>query len=223
MRSARSLARTCVSREANRTRATPLQSANDILARLVPWEAQRRSDQHGWRPLIAGCNAALQEREDAYRMRGVPVTFKMQYAELTALRGARIAPGSPARGRLSRGGGCRAASLGPGDAGVIPALQTPRNAGFSAVQAVVSLEAADVSAWRSSAQVRRPAGRRPRRLVKCGCVKVARSRRSGGPGSSRRQKSPENALWVHGVRVSSARRRECGAAEDAGRRARYAA
>jgi putative transposase len=32
-------------------------------------------------------NAALQERKDAYRLRGVPVTFKMQYAELTALRG----------------------------------------------------------------------------------------------------------------------------------------
>jgi putative transposase len=31
-------------------------------------------------------NAALQERRDAYRMRGIPVTFKMQYAELTALR-----------------------------------------------------------------------------------------------------------------------------------------
>jgi hypothetical protein len=31
-------------------------------------------------------NAALQERKDAYRLRGVPVTFKMQYAELTALR-----------------------------------------------------------------------------------------------------------------------------------------
>ena len=26
-------------------------------------------------------NAALQERKDAYRMRGIPVTFKMQYAE----------------------------------------------------------------------------------------------------------------------------------------------
>ena len=31
-------------------------------------------------------NAALQERRDAYRLRGVSVTFKMQYAELTALR-----------------------------------------------------------------------------------------------------------------------------------------
>jgi putative transposase len=31
-------------------------------------------------------NAALQERKDAYRMRGVAVTFKRQYAELTALR-----------------------------------------------------------------------------------------------------------------------------------------
>ena len=31
-------------------------------------------------------NAALQERKDAYRLRGVAVTLKMQYAELTALR-----------------------------------------------------------------------------------------------------------------------------------------
>src|ERR1017187_4781216 len=31
-------------------------------------------------------NAALQERKDAYRLRGVSVTLKMQYAELTALR-----------------------------------------------------------------------------------------------------------------------------------------
>jgi putative transposase len=31
-------------------------------------------------------NAALQERKDAYRMRGVSVSAKMQYAELTALR-----------------------------------------------------------------------------------------------------------------------------------------
>jgi putative transposase len=31
-------------------------------------------------------NAALQERRDAYRLRGVTVTMKMQYAELTALR-----------------------------------------------------------------------------------------------------------------------------------------
>ena len=31
-------------------------------------------------------NAALQERKDAYRMRGVSVTFKQQYAKLTALR-----------------------------------------------------------------------------------------------------------------------------------------
>jgi hypothetical protein len=31
-------------------------------------------------------NAALQERRDAYRMRGITVTAKMQYAELTALR-----------------------------------------------------------------------------------------------------------------------------------------
>lgn len=31
-------------------------------------------------------NAALQERRDAYRMRGVSVSAKMQYAELTALR-----------------------------------------------------------------------------------------------------------------------------------------
>ena len=31
-------------------------------------------------------NAALQERRDAYRMCGITVTAKMQYAELTALR-----------------------------------------------------------------------------------------------------------------------------------------
>jgi len=31
-------------------------------------------------------NAALQERRDAYRMRGISVTARMQYAELTALR-----------------------------------------------------------------------------------------------------------------------------------------
>jgi putative transposase len=104
-------------------------SANDILAPLVACEAQRRIDQHEWRPLNARSadqvalrremvrkvkriekvrlypsapqeqalrfmldvtrqlyNAALQERKDAYRLRGVPVTFKMQYAELTALR-----------------------------------------------------------------------------------------------------------------------------------------
>lgn len=38
-------------------------------------------------------NAALQERRDAYRLRGVSVTAKMQYAELTGLRGedARVA------------------------------------------------------------------------------------------------------------------------------------
>jgi hypothetical protein len=34
---------------------TPPQSADDILARLVPCEAQRRSDQREWRPLNAGC------------------------------------------------------------------------------------------------------------------------------------------------------------------------
>jgi putative transposase len=31
-------------------------------------------------------NAALQERRDAYRLRGVSISAKMQYAELTALR-----------------------------------------------------------------------------------------------------------------------------------------
>jgi putative transposase len=31
-------------------------------------------------------NAALQERKDAYRMRGVSISAKQQYAELTALR-----------------------------------------------------------------------------------------------------------------------------------------
>src|SRR5450755_5124280 len=31
-------------------------------------------------------NAALQERRDAYRMRGVSISAKQQYAELTALR-----------------------------------------------------------------------------------------------------------------------------------------
>lgn len=32
-------------------------------------------------------NAALQERRDAYRLRGVSISAKMQYAELTGLRG----------------------------------------------------------------------------------------------------------------------------------------
>ncbi len=54
--------------------------------RLYPSPAQeRRLDYvlHATRHLY---NAALQERRDAYRMRGVSVTAKMQYAELTALR-----------------------------------------------------------------------------------------------------------------------------------------
>jgi putative transposase len=54
--------------------------------RLYPTAAQeRRLDfmLHATRHLY---NAALQERRDAYRMRGISVTAKMQYAELTALR-----------------------------------------------------------------------------------------------------------------------------------------
>jgi putative transposase len=54
--------------------------------RLYPTAAQDRRLEymlHATRHLY---NAALQERRDAYRMRGVTVTAKMQYAELTALR-----------------------------------------------------------------------------------------------------------------------------------------
>lgn len=54
--------------------------------RLYPTPAQeRRLDfmLHCTRHLY---NAALQERRDAYHMRGITVTAKMQYAELTALR-----------------------------------------------------------------------------------------------------------------------------------------
>jgi hypothetical protein len=110
-------------------KVTPPQSADDTSARLLPWEAQRRRDQHEWRLFHDVCanhvslgrervcavkriekirlyptarqeqalrfmldvtrelyNAALQERKDAYRLRNTSVMFKMQYAELTALR-----------------------------------------------------------------------------------------------------------------------------------------
>jgi hypothetical protein len=38
-------------REVIMMRTTPPQSADDISARLVPCEAQRRSHQHEWRPV----------------------------------------------------------------------------------------------------------------------------------------------------------------------------
>lgn len=54
--------------------------------RLYPSRAQRRRLEfmlHCTRHLY---NAALQERRDAYRLRGISVTYEMQYAELTAIR-----------------------------------------------------------------------------------------------------------------------------------------
>src|ERR1700736_1101775 len=54
--------------------------------RLYPTPSQQRRLEfmlHITRTLY---NAALQERRDAYRLRGVRVTAKMQYAELTSLR-----------------------------------------------------------------------------------------------------------------------------------------
>jgi putative transposase len=54
--------------------------------RLYPTAAQDRRLEymlHATRHLY---NAALQERRDAYKLRGITVTAKMQYAELTALR-----------------------------------------------------------------------------------------------------------------------------------------
>ena len=54
--------------------------------RLYPTAPQGRRLVHVLHTTRHLYNAALQERRDAYRMRGVSVSGKMQYAELTALR-----------------------------------------------------------------------------------------------------------------------------------------
>jgi len=54
--------------------------------RLYPTPSHERRLWHVLHTTRHLYNAALQERKDAYRMRGVSVSAKMQYAELTALR-----------------------------------------------------------------------------------------------------------------------------------------
>jgi putative transposase len=54
--------------------------------RLYPTPSQEGRLSHVLHTTRHLYNAALQERKDAYRMRGVSVSAKMQYAELTALR-----------------------------------------------------------------------------------------------------------------------------------------
>ena len=54
--------------------------------RLYPTIAQQRALDHALNVTRRLYNAALQERKDAYRLRRVSITHKMQYAELTALR-----------------------------------------------------------------------------------------------------------------------------------------
>ena len=54
--------------------------------RLYPTAAQKRGLNHALHVTRHLYNAALQERKDAYRLRRVSITHKMQYAELTALR-----------------------------------------------------------------------------------------------------------------------------------------
>jgi putative transposase len=54
--------------------------------RLYPTESQEARLRHMLHVTRHLYNAALQERRDAYRGRGISVTAKMQYAELTALR-----------------------------------------------------------------------------------------------------------------------------------------
>ena len=54
--------------------------------RLYPSRGQQRALEHALHVTRHLYNAALQERKDAYRVRRVAVSAKMQYAELTALR-----------------------------------------------------------------------------------------------------------------------------------------
>ena len=54
--------------------------------RLYPTRAQERRLVYMLNATRALYNAALQERSDAYRLRGITVTERMQCAELTSLR-----------------------------------------------------------------------------------------------------------------------------------------
>jgi putative transposase len=54
--------------------------------RLYPTAAQERALDHALHETRRLYNALLQQRRDAYRLRGVSVTSKMQYGEITALR-----------------------------------------------------------------------------------------------------------------------------------------
>ena len=54
--------------------------------RLYPTHAQQRALDHALHVTRHLYNASLQERKDAYRLRRISITHKMQYAELTALR-----------------------------------------------------------------------------------------------------------------------------------------
>jgi putative transposase len=56
------------------------------VVRLYPTVAQEAALKHALHVTRHLYNAALQERKDAYRLRHVSVSAKMQYAELTALR-----------------------------------------------------------------------------------------------------------------------------------------
>jgi len=55
--------------------------------RLYPTARQQAALEHAFHVTRHLYNAALQERKDAYRLRKITVTARMQYAELTALRG----------------------------------------------------------------------------------------------------------------------------------------
>jgi putative transposase len=55
--------------------------------RLYPAARQQAALEHALHVTRHLYNAALQERKDAYRLRRITVTARMQYAELTALRG----------------------------------------------------------------------------------------------------------------------------------------
>ncbi len=54
--------------------------------RLYPTASQGAALQHALHVTRHLYNAALQQRKDAYRLRGVSVSMKMQYSEVTALR-----------------------------------------------------------------------------------------------------------------------------------------
>lgn len=54
--------------------------------RLYPTAAQKAALGHALHVTRHLYNAALQQRKEAYRLRGVSVSMKMQYAEVTALR-----------------------------------------------------------------------------------------------------------------------------------------